>query len=115
MIDEIDNPYSTYRVEFPYTCSFTIPDDGHDTRVTIESKSEVLRYGKDEEDIQLQMLLDLEQGTSTYSNHLIKWVNERLWDIDPREVDVTYGDNITVEPMTKEQIEEFKEDCLNEN
>ena len=114
MIDEIDNPYSTYRVEFPYTCSFTIPDDGHDTRVTIESKSEVLRYGKDEEDIQLQMQLDLEQGTSTYSNHLIKWVNERLWDIDPREVDVTYGDYITVEPMTNEQIEEFKEDCLNE-
>ena len=114
MIDETDNPYSTYRVEFPYTCSFTIPDDGHDTRVTIESKSEVLRYGKDEEDIQLQMQLDLEQGTSTYSNHLIKWVNERLSDIDPREVDVTYGDNITVEPMTNEQIEEFKEDCLNE-
>ena len=61
MIDETDNPYSTYRVQFPYTCSFTIPDDGHDTRVTIESKSEVLRYGKDEEDIQLQMQLDLEQ------------------------------------------------------
>lgn len=115
VMESLDTPYSTYRVEFPYTCSFTIPDDGHDTRVTIDSRSEVLRYGKNEEDIQLQMQLDLEQGTSTYSKHLIKWVNERLWDIDPREVDVTYGENITVEPMTNDQIEEFKEDCLDEN
>ena len=76
VMESLDTPYSTYRVEFPYTCSFTIPDDGHDTRVTIDSRSEVLRYGKNEEDIQLQMQLDLEQGTSTYSKLLIKWVND---------------------------------------
>ena len=42
------NPFSAYRIEFPYTCSFSIPEDGHITKVTIETRSEELRYGRND-------------------------------------------------------------------
>ena len=114
VLETLENPYSTYLVQFPYTCSFTIPDDGNVTRVTIESRSEVLRYGRDTHDMNLQMNLDQEHGKLTYAKHLIEWTRDRMHTIDPREVTVTYGDNPTIELMTNEQIEEFREGCLND-
>jgi hypothetical protein len=114
VLETLDNPYSTYRVEFPYTCSFTIPHDGNVTRVTIESRSEVLRYGRDTHDIKLQMELDQEHGKPTYAKHLIEWTRDRMHSIDPREVTVTYGDTHIIEPMTDDDIEEFREGCLND-
>jgi hypothetical protein len=101
-------------VQFPYTCSFTIPDDGNVTTVTIESRSEVLRYGRDTHDMNLQMKLDQEHGKPTYAKHLIEWTRDRMHTIDPREVEVSYGDNPTIELMTNEQINEFREGCLND-
>ena len=114
VFEKLDNPYFTYRVEFPYTCFFTIPDDGDVTRVTIESRSEMVRYGRDDHDVELQMELDQEHGKATYAKHILKWVGDRLGNIDPREVTVTYGDNPTIEPMTDEDIDEFREGCLND-
>jgi len=110
-----DKPYQTYKVEFPYTCSFTILEDDHNTRVTIESRSEVLRYGRDEVDIKHQLELDQNQGKPTYAKHLLKWVNDQIWTVDPREVTVTYGDHHIIKPMSKDQIEEFTESCLNDD
>ena len=65
VLETLENPYSTYLVQFPYTCSFTIPDDGNVTRVTIESRSEVLRYGRNNHDMELQTKLDQEHGRHT--------------------------------------------------
>jgi len=114
VLETIENPYSAYLVQFPYTCSFTIPQDGNLTRVTIETKSEVLRYGRDNHDIELQMVLDQEYGSSTYAKHLIGWVSKRIADVDPLEVDVSYGDNPNIELMSDEQIDEFQQSCLND-
>ena len=114
VLETLENPYSTYLVQFPYTCSFTIPEDGNVTTVTIESRSEVLRYGRNNHDMELQMQLDQEHGKSTYAKHLIEWTRDRMHSIDPREVEVSYGDNSTIELMTNEQIEEFREGCLND-
>ena len=114
IMDELNNPYSTYLVQFPYTCFLTIPDDGNVTKVTIESRSEVMRYGRNEDDIKHQMELDQAHGRPTYAKHLIEWVSDRLWNIDPREVNVTYGDDHTINLMTEEEIDEFREGCLND-
>ena len=114
VLETLENPYSTYLVQFPYTCSFTIPDDGNVTRVTIESRSEVLRYGRNTHDMELQTELDQEHGKSTYAKHLIEWTRDRMHTIDPREVEVSYGDDLTIELMTNEQINEFREGCLND-
>jgi hypothetical protein len=114
VLETLENPYSTYLVQFPYTCSFTIPEDGNVTTVTIESRSEVLRYGRNNHDMELQMQLDQEHGKPTYTKHLIEWTRDKMHSIDPREVEVSYGDNSTIELMTNEQIEEFRKGCLND-
>ena len=114
VMETLDNPYRTYSVQFPYTVAFTIPDDGHQTSITIESRSEILRYGRDEQDIHHQMELDQTHGEPIYAKHLISWVSDRLGNINPREVTVTYGDTPTIELMTDDQIVEFREDCLND-
>ena len=57
-IEKPENPYKRYRVEFPFTCTFTIPEDGHNTRVTIETRSEHLHHAKSEDDVRLQLEKD---------------------------------------------------------
>ena len=114
VLETIENPYFTYRVEFPYSCSLTIPDDGHVTRITIDSRSEMVRYGRNEHDIELQMELDKEHGKPTYAKHLLKWVGDRIGFINPTEVEVSYGDSHIIEPMTDEDIDEFTDRCLND-
>ena len=109
---KLENPYSTYLVQFPYSCIFTIPQDGNVTRVTIDSRSEVMRYGKNEHDIKLQMELDQAHGKATYATHILKWVGDRISTIDPREPTVTYGTSTTIELMSDQQIDNFREGCL---
>ena len=99
VLETLDNPYRAYSVQLPSSVSFTIPDDGHHTKITIESRSEILRYGRDEQDIYLQMELDQTHGRPTYAKHLIRWVSDRLGNINPREATVTYGDDHTISLM----------------
>ena len=112
VLETIENPYSTYRVEFPYTCSFKIPDDGNITRVTIEFRSEMVRYGRDEHDIKLQMELDQEHGKPTYAKHILNWVGDRMGSVDPKEVDVSYGKSHSIKPINNKDIQWFIEEFL---
>ena len=106
--------YQTYKVQFPYKVSFSFPDDDHHTQITIESVSDVVRYGSSKDDIQSQMILDKEYGKPTYAKHLSEWVREHLWGIDPRDMTVTYGDNSSIERMSETDISEFIAGCLDE-
>jgi hypothetical protein len=58
--------------------------------------------------------LDQDHGRSTYSKHIIDWVSSRLWNINPRDVSITYGDKLQIDLMTDEEIEEFREACLDD-
>ena len=73
-----------------------------------------MRYGRNENDIKLQMELDQAHGKPTYAKHLIQWVSDRISTIDPREATITYGNSTTIELMTEEQIDDFREGCLND-
>ena len=106
------NPFSPYRVEFPYTCSFSIPEDGHITRVTIKTRSEELRYGRNEKDIRLQKSLENEDGRPTYAKHLLEWVRNSIYFLEPKDCKVTYQKGMVIEPMTQEQVNEYRERCL---
>ena len=37
VMDELENPYRPYSVIFPYEVRFTIPDDNHNTEITIRT------------------------------------------------------------------------------
>ena len=66
--DALGNRHSTFSVKFPYKVNFTFPDDDHNITITIDTTSEALRYGRDEQDIFLQMQLDQDQGDQHMQN-----------------------------------------------
>ena len=112
VLDELENPYRPYRVIFPYEIRFTIPDDDHNTEITIRTRSEEVRYGRNVKDILLQKELDNRYGRDTYSKHILDWVSKRLGTIDPRECDLEYVGTPTVSPMDHQQVKDFTERCL---
>ena len=109
-----ENPYKRYCVEFPFTCSFTIPKDGHNTKVTIETRSEHLHHAKSESDIRLQLEKDHEIDAPLNAKRILKFVRDEMWEIKPRDVTVTYHPNYTIELATPEKVEEIVEDFLDE-
>lgn len=112
--ETLENPYNVYSVKFPYECSFSIPDDGYKTGVTINTTSEKVMFGRNDHDVSMQLELDQEHGRPTNAKHILDWLKGRMFSIDPREVTVTYGDGYTIDPMTDEEIDEFREVILNE-
>ena len=115
VMDELENPYRPYRVEFPYEVRFTIPNDDHNTEITIRTRSEEIRFGNDEQDILLQKEVDNRYGKETYSKHILNWVSKRLPDIDPRECDLEYIGTPTVSLMGHNEVKEFIEGSLNDD
>ena len=114
MTESENKPYSAFSVKFPYTCTFTMPDDDHNTRVTVETRSEVVRFGHDEQDVLKQSEMDKSYSSATFAKHIIEFLDQRLRYTDPRLVDVSYDGETTIDAMTEEEIEEFKESCLEE-
>ena len=114
VMDELENSYRPYSVIFPYEVRFTIPNDDHNTQITIRTRSEEVRFGRDEQDILLQKEVDNRYGRITYSKHILDWVSTRLSDIDPRECDLEYG-TPRVSPIDHHQVKDFIEGFLNDD
>ena len=112
--EQPENPYKRYCVEFPFTCSFTIPKDGHNTKVTIDTRSENLMHGTSESDIRLQLEKDHEIDAPLNAKRILKFISDELYGIEPRDVIVTYHPDYTIELATPEKVEEIVEDFLDE-
>ena len=113
-IEKPENPYKRYRVEFPFTCSFTIPEDGHNTKVTIETRSENLMHGTSESDIRLQVEKDHEIDGPLNAKRTLKFVQGAMWGIEMSDVTVNYHPEFTVELATPERVQEIVQDFLDE-
>ena len=112
--EQPENPYKRYCVEFPFTCTFTIPKDGHNTKVTIDTRSENLMHGTSESDIRLQLEKDHEIDVPLNAKRILKFISDELYGIEPRDVIVTYHPDYTIELATPEKVEEIVEDFLDE-
>ena len=113
-IEKPENPYKRYCVEFPFTCTFTIPEDGHNTKVTIETRSENLMHGTSESDIRLQMEKDHEIDGPLNAKRILKFVRDEMWNVEPTDVSVTYHPDYIIELATSEKVQEIVEDFLND-
>ena len=113
-IEKPENPYKRYRVEFPFTCTFKIPEDGHNTKVTIETRSENLMNGTSESDIRLQVDKDREIDGPLNAKRTLKFVQGAMWGIEMSDVTVNYHPEFTVELATPEKVQEIVEDFLDE-
>ena len=114
-IEKPENPYQPYRVEFAFKCTFTIPEDDHNTKVTIETRSEHLHHGLSERDVRLQIEKDHELDGPLNAKRILKFVRDGMWGIEPRDVTVEYGPDPIIELASPEKVKEIVEDCLNEN
>ena len=114
VLDEIENPYRPYRVEFPYEVRFTIPNDGHNTEITIRTRSEEVRFGRNEQDILLQKEVDNRYGRDTYSKQILDWVSKRLRDFDPRECDLEFVGTPIVSRIDHQEVQDFIEGHWND-
>ena len=114
-LDELENPYRPYSVIVPYEVRFTIPNDDHNTEITIRTRSEEVRFGRNQKDILLQKGIDNRYGRITYSKHILDWVSKRLSSIDPRECDLEYVGTPTVSLMGHKEVKEFIEGSLNDD
>ncbi len=65
-------------------------------------------------DSPFQKFRDQELSKRTYAKHVLQWVSQNLYSIDPEDVELTYGDSHTIDPMTDEEIEDFIQRCLND-
>ena len=115
VMEYLENPYRPYRVEFPYEVSFTTPQDENITEIIVRTRSEEVRFGKDEKDVLLQKGIDNRYGKLTYAKHILNWIAETLPDIKPRNCEVEYLGEPSVRPMDDEEIREFAERCCAED
>ena len=114
VMEELENPYRPYRVEFPYEVSFTTPQDENITEIIVRTRSEEVRFGRNERDVMLQKGVDNRYGRLTYAKHILNWIAVTLPDIKPKDCEVEYLDDPTVTPMNEEEIREFAERCVSE-
>ena len=114
VLDELENRYRPYLVIFPYEVRLTIPDDGHNTEITIRTRSEEVRFGRNEKDIFLQKELDNRYGRNTYSKHILDWVSKKLSNIDPRHCNLVYPQEPYVRPMDMYDVKEYIDEVLDD-
>ena len=114
VMDEIENPYRPFEVTFPYVVRLSIPDDGHNTEITIRTRSQEVRFGKHKRDILLQKEVDNKYGRDTYAKHILDWVSDKLPNIDPRHCRVVYPQEPNVRPMDMYDVEEFIDEVLDD-
>ena len=112
VMDEIENPYLPFEVTFPYVVRLSIPDDGHNTEVTIRTRSQEIRFGRHERDILLQKEVDNQYGRITYAKHILDWVADKLPNINPRNCRVQYPQEPHVRQMDMDDVEEYIDEII---
>ncbi len=76
-------------MEFLLICTFTIPENAHHTKLTIETRSKHLQHAKSEDDVWLQLEKDREIDALLNAKRILKFVKDELWNVKPRDVSVT--------------------------
>ena len=109
-MDKSENPFRAYRVIFPYRVEMTLIQD--DTKITIDTKSEVVSFARSKEDVLFETELSQNHSKLGYAKHIKNYVEENLWKISPKETIVSYTGNPFVQEMTKEEVKNFEREVL---
>ena len=110
----LDNPTPSFLINFPYVVSFTMPQDGHATKVTLETRSETICTAHDEDEVRQELKSHQPDFNTFYVERLIKWLRRNIDNVNPVDASVSYGDDYKISPMTLEDVTAFKRDCTDE-
>ena len=84
------NPFGAYRFKIPYRVGMTLPQDNHNTKITIDARSEEVTFVRSKEDVLFETELSHKHSKLIYAKHITKFVEEHLWNVSPKKRIVTY-------------------------
>ena len=113
-LETLDNPTPSFLIDFPYVVSFTMPQDGHATKVTVETRSETICTAHDEDEVRQELKSHQPDFNTFYVERLIKWLCGNIDNVNPVDASISYGDDYKISPMTLEDVTAFKRDCTDE-
>ena len=114
MIETLENPIPSFLIDFPYEVSFTMPQDGHVTKVTFETRSETICTALDEDEVRQELKSHQPIFNTFYVERLMKWLCRNIENVNPVDASVSYGDDYKISPMTPVEVTAFKRDCSDE-
>ena len=82
--------------------------------MTIETRSEHLHHAKSGDEVRLQLEKDREIDGPLNAKRILKFVRGEMWNVEPRDVSVTYHPDYTIELVTPEKVQEIVEDFLDD-
>jgi len=109
-----ENPFRTYKVEFPYTVRFQLKEDAN-TEITINTRSEVFYYAKTKKDVLQMKELGDSHSHISLPRYIIKYLDEQLWTVDPEKCDLTFTGEAIVDELTEEELIDFERRILSAN
>ena len=113
-LETLDNPTPSFLIDFSYVVSFTMPQDGHATKVTIETRSETICTAHDEDEVRQELKSQQADFNTFYVERLIKWFCGNIDNVNPVDASVTYGEDYKISRMTPAEATAFKRDCTDE-
>ena len=114
VMETLDNPTPSFLIDFPYVVSFTMSQDGHATKVTVETRSETICTAHDEDEVRQELKSHQPDFNTFYVERLIKWLCGNIENVNPVDASVSYGDDFKIRRMTPAEAAAFKRDCTDE-
>ena len=115
ILEEIgENPFKTYKVQFPYQVRFTI-DGIENTEIIINTESEKFYYSRTKKDVLLIKELSDSHSDISLPKYIINYLNENLLTVSPENCQLTFTGNPVVSEMTEEELKDFQREILSAN
>ena len=115
ILEEIgENPFKTYKVQFPYQVRFVLDDD-ENTEIIISTKSEEFYYSRTKKDVLLMKKLGDSHSHISFPKYIINYLNEKLLTVSPENCQLTFTGKPVVTQMTEEELKDFQREILSAN
>ena len=108
------NPNRMFSVVFPYQCRFTIPDDGHNTEIIINTKTKEFYSGRTQQDVLFQKEQSDRYSKTAFIKHIQKYVRDELWRVEPEDAHLTYTGKPEVREMTESELSTFEREIADD-
>ena len=109
-----ENPFRTYKVQFPYQVRFVLDDD-ENTEIIISTKSEEFYYSRTKKDVLLMKELGDFHSHISLPKYIINYLNENLLTVSPENCHLTFTGEPVVSEMTEEELKDFQREILSAN
>ena len=109
-----ENPFRTYKVEFPYQVRFVLDDD-ENTEIVINTKSEEFYHSRTKKDVLLMKELSDSHSEISLPKYIINYLNENLLTVSPENCHLTFTGKPLVSEMSEEDLWDFHREILSAN